>query len=47
VNRKLGHNIWQRSFLEHVIRNERDYREIWEYIDANPGKWVEDRYYEP
>ena len=37
--------LWQRSFHEHVIRNERDYREIWEYIDANPAKWAEDRYY--
>ncbi len=46
VNRKLGHNLWQRSFHEHVIRNEHDYREIWEYIDTNPARWAEDRYYE-
>ena len=45
-NRRLGHDIWQRSFHEHVIRNEHDYREIWDYIDQNPAKWVEDRYYE-
>ena len=45
VNRKLGHNLWQRSFHEHVIRNEHDYREIWEYIDTNPARWAEDRYY--
>ena len=38
--------LWQRSFHEHVIRNERDYREIWEYIDENPARWAEDRYYE-
>ena len=30
--------LWQRSFHEHVIRNENDYREIWEYIEANPAK---------
>ena len=46
VNRRLGHDIWQRSFHEHVIRNENDYREIWEYIEANPAKWAEDRYFE-
>ena len=46
VNRSLGHDIWQRSFHEHVIRNENDYREIWEYIDGNPARWAEDRYYE-
>jgi len=38
--------LWQCSFHEHVIRNDNDYREIWEYIDANPAKWLEDRYYE-
>ena len=38
--------LWQRSFHEHVIRNDNDYCEIWEYIDANPAKWAEDRYYE-
>ena len=46
VNKKLGCDIWQRSFHEHVIRNEHDYREIWDYIDTNPAKWAEDRYYE-
>ena len=47
VNRRLGQDIWQRSFHEHVVRNENDYREIWNYIDGNPAKWAEDRYYEP
>ena len=37
--------LWQRSYHEHVIRNEEDYRQIWEYIDTNPAKWAEDRYY--
>ena len=39
--------LWQRSFHEHVIRGENDYREIWEYIDENPAKLVGDRYYAP
>ena len=42
----LGENpLWQRSYHEHVIRNEADYRQVWEYIDTNPAKWAEDRYY--
>ena len=45
VNKELGGNIWQRGYYEHVIRNETDYRQIWEYIDANPAKWTEDRYF--
>ena len=44
TNRKCGLQLWQRSYHEHVIRNERDYQEIWEYIDTNPAKWAEDRY---
>ena len=41
----LKGKLWQRSYHEHVIRGEADYREIWEYIDTNPAKWAEDRYY--
>ena len=37
--------LWQRSYYEHVIRTEKDYLEIWEYIDTNPAKWAADRYY--
>ena len=41
----FGHaeeSLWQRSFYEHVIRNERDYRAIYEYIVANPMNWEMD-----
>ena len=44
-NKEYGENIWQRSYHDHIIRDERDYREIWDYIDDNPRKWAEDRYY--
>lgn len=37
--------LFQRSFYDHVIRNESDYQEIWTYIDQNPAKWSEDRFY--
>ncbi len=37
--------LWQRRYYEHVIRGEKDYLEIWEYIDTNPAKWAQDRYY--
>ena len=41
----LSGTLWQRGYYEHVIRNEGDYREIWEYIVNNPARWAEDRYY--
>ena len=37
--------LWQRSYSDHVIRNEDDYRQIAEYIDANPARWGEDRFH--
>ena len=39
--------VWQRSFYDHVIRDEDDYLRIAEYISENPAKWMEDRYYVP
>ncbi|MCR5577235.1 MAG: transposase [Oscillospiraceae bacterium] len=45
ANRELGKNIWQRSYHDHIIRGEDDYREIWNYIDTNPAKWCEDCFY--
>ena len=37
--------LWQRSFYDHIIRGEMDYLEIWNYIDENPAKWKEDRFF--
>ena len=38
ISRQVG-PIWQKSFYDHCIRNEKDYNEIWEYIDQNPLKY--------
>ncbi len=45
TNRKCGFPLWQRSFYDHVVRNETEYREIGEYIETNPARWREDRFY--
>ena len=37
--------VWQRSFYDHIIRDEDDYQRIWEYIDENPATWSEDEYF--
>ncbi len=31
--------LWQKSYYDHVIRNQQDYNEVWEYIENNPLKW--------
>jgi hypothetical protein len=42
---KPGFQVWQRSFHDHVIRNQAGYEKIWTYIDNNPLKWDEDCFY--
>ena len=37
--------VWQRSFHDHIIRDEKDYLKIWQYIDENPSKWEQDCFY--
>lgn len=37
--------VWQRSFHDHIIRNQASYEKIWTYIDTNPFKWHEDCFY--
>ena len=44
-NRDCNENIWQRSFHDHIIRGEEDYKKIWEYIDTNVVKWKTDCFY--
>ena len=44
-NAETGENIFQRSYHDHIVRNEQDYQRIWEYIETNPQKWKLDRYY--
>ena len=39
-NKVYGTNIWQERYYDHVIRNQQDYNEIWEYIDNNPRIWA-------
>ena len=45
-SKQIGYSIWQKSFYDHVIRTQRDYAQIWQYIDENPLKWESDEYYE-
>jgi REP element-mobilizing transposase RayT len=44
-NKEYGKNIWQSRYYDHVIRNQADYNEIWQYIENNPVRWREDTFY--
>lgn len=45
TGRKLGRNIWQTSYHDHIIRGDADYLKIWNYIDTNPARWERDCFY--
>lgn len=35
--------LWQRYYYEHIIRNEREYQAIADYIRCNPQNWLTDK----
>jgi REP element-mobilizing transposase RayT len=37
--------LWQRNFYDHIIRNKESYIKISEYVENNPIKWKEDKFY--
>ena len=45
VTKQIGSSIWQRSFFDHIIRDENELYEIRKYILENPIKWEIDEYY--
>ena len=44
VSKETGISLWQKSFHNHIIRNEKEFLEICAYIDNNPINWVNDIY---
>ena len=42
VSKQAGFSVWQKGFYDHVVRSQRDYLDIWNYIEGNPSKWEED-----
>ncbi len=37
--------LWQRSFHDRIIRDEREWDALRGYILTNPARWAEDRFY--
>lgn len=37
--------LWQRNYYEHIIRNEKSYDAIANYINNNPVNWENDNFY--
>ena len=45
VNKDIGFNVWQRSYHDHIIRDEKGFDMIWEYVEDNPARWKKDCFY--
>ena len=45
ATRNIGYSVFQKSFHDRVIRNDGEYRKIWQYIDNNPTLWMQDCFY--
>jgi REP element-mobilizing transposase RayT len=43
--KQIGRPIWQKSFHDHIIRNQKDYEEYVNYIYYNPVRWHLDELY--
>ncbi len=39
--------LWQKSFHDHVVRDEEDLERLRRYIRDNPRKWAQDRFFGP
>ncbi len=45
MNNVSGRQIFQRSFYDEILRSEKGYLDVWQYIDENPRKWQNDEYF--
>ena len=42
LRQMTGVPIWQRNYFEHIIRSDRSWERIRNYIEANPSRWTDD-----
>jgi len=45
VTKKVGRQIWQKGFHDRIIRNDCEHQSMYDYINFNPSKWLEDKYF--
>ena len=45
ISWKLGYYIWQKSYYDHIIRNEKELYAIKQYIRDNIMNWRKDEYF--
>ena len=43
TNKSAGFKMWQNNYNDRIIRNENEYQNIWNYIENNPEKLIENK----
>ena len=41
----IGQKVFQKSYHDHIIRDQAHFDLIWNYIDTNPIRWKQDCFY--
>ena len=41
----IGMDVFQRSYHDHIIRDQKHFETIWNYIEDNPRRWKEDCFF--
>jgi len=39
INKIISMEVWQRNYYEHIVRNEKELYNIYQYIENNPINW--------
>ena len=45
IKKNYNKKLWQKSYFDKIIRSEKQYLALCEYIESNPLKWNLDKYY--
>ena len=45
ATKRIGRSVWQKLFHDHIVRDEHEFLEIWQYIATNPARWLDDCFY--
>ncbi|MCL2445715.1 MAG: transposase [Oscillospiraceae bacterium] len=45
VTRKVGFSLWQRSYFDSIVRDNKELQHIQHYIQNNPATWEKDQFF--
>ena len=46
-HKRIGYDVFQRNYHDHIVRDQHHFEIIWNYIEDNPRRWKEDKLYIP